>query len=281
MDSSTLFDALADSTRRQMLERLAVAPASVQGVSVGLGVSLSAVSQHLKVLRDAGLVTYRSDGRRRIYRVAPGAFEVVVENLAGLLHRRDLIDASPRDDPLEALAQRRARTWPQLDPLNVLISFRVEWLVHAMDRGMERIAAHAGLTLGGMLVLGAIKSFGPPYETSPTELKAALWISLPGIGKRLDGLERRGFVERVPNPADRRGRIVRLTGRGSAALEATHLGMEIPSYVALTQIPRELRVELERLLHRWQRQSEQASSRVRTSPYAGGLAPIDTEAPRN
>jgi DNA-binding MarR family transcriptional regulator len=259
MGNSALFDALADSTRRRMLARLAAGPASVQGVAAGLGVSLSAVSQHLKVLREAGLVTCTPKGRRRIYSVAPGAFDAAAGDLAALLHRRQFIHAAPGDDRLQALAQQRARTWPQLDPLNVLISFRVERLVHAMDRGMQRIAAHAGLTLGGMLALGAIKSLGPPYETSPTELKTALWISLPGIAKRLDGLERKGFVERLPNPADRRGRVVRLTSRGLAALEATHLGMEIPSYVALTRIPRELRVELDRLLHLWQRQSEQAS----------------------
>ena len=69
MGNSALFDALADSTRRRMLARLAAGPASVQGVAAGLGVSLSAVSQHLKVLRDVDLVAVRESGRRRLYRL--------------------------------------------------------------------------------------------------------------------------------------------------------------------------------------------------------------------
>ncbi|MFM7445890.1 MAG: ArsR/SmtB family transcription factor, partial [Tabrizicola sp.] len=48
--------ALADPTRRQVFERLAVAPASVAEITRGLTVSQPAVSQHLKILREAGLV---------------------------------------------------------------------------------------------------------------------------------------------------------------------------------------------------------------------------------
>ncbi len=159
-------------------------------------------------------------------------------------------------DPLEALARQRARTWPQLDALNVLISFRVERLVHAIHKEIQRTAASAGLSRGEMLALGAIGALGPPYETSPTELKRALWISLAGIGKRLDLLESRGLIERRPNPDDRRGQVVRVTRRGLDALRATRLGMTNPSYVALTHMPYDRRIELEELLRQWQRMTE-------------------------
>lgn len=269
MTALTVFDALADANRRRILERLASGPASVQEVGAGLGVGMSAVSQHLKVLREAGLVTYNAKGRRRIYRAACGAFDLIA-NRAEFMRRRELVNAEPGEDELEVLARERARNWPQLDPLNVLISFRVERLVHAMDKDIKRIAANAGLTAGEMLALGAIAALGPPYETSPTELKQALWISLPGIGKRLDRLEARGLVERLPNPADRRGRKVRLTTRGRSALEATHLGLGNPSYVALTRMPRERRIELEHLLRHWQHETGRIKESIGTN--TDGLA---------
>lgn len=62
-------DALGDATRRSILERLAAGPSSVGLLADGLPVSRPAVSQHLRVLRDAGLVTDRQVGTRRIYEV--------------------------------------------------------------------------------------------------------------------------------------------------------------------------------------------------------------------
>ena len=58
---------LADPTRRQVFERLRAGPRPVNALASGLPVSRPAVSQHLKVLREAGLVEERSEGVRRIY----------------------------------------------------------------------------------------------------------------------------------------------------------------------------------------------------------------------
>ena len=58
---------LADPTRRQVFERLRNGPRPVNVLAQGLPVSRPAVSQHLKVLKDAGLVEERSEGVRRIY----------------------------------------------------------------------------------------------------------------------------------------------------------------------------------------------------------------------
>ena len=65
------FSALADPTRRQIFERLARRPRPVGELAEGLPVSRPAVSQHLKVLADAGLVVATRDGSRRLYRVDP------------------------------------------------------------------------------------------------------------------------------------------------------------------------------------------------------------------
>lgn len=65
------FAALADPTRRRVLERLAAGPRAVGEIAQGLPVSRPAVSQHLKVLKEAGLVSDHPAGARRIYAIDP------------------------------------------------------------------------------------------------------------------------------------------------------------------------------------------------------------------
>jgi DNA-binding transcriptional ArsR family regulator len=62
-------EALGDPTRRAVFERLASGPLAVVDIARTLPVSRPAVSQHLKVLKDAGLVTDRAEGTRRLYAV--------------------------------------------------------------------------------------------------------------------------------------------------------------------------------------------------------------------
>jgi len=68
---SRAFAALADPTRREIFERLASAPSAVGELANELPVSRPAVSQHLKVLKDAGLVVDRAIGTRRVYEIDP------------------------------------------------------------------------------------------------------------------------------------------------------------------------------------------------------------------
>jgi DNA-binding transcriptional ArsR family regulator len=63
--------ALGDPTRRAIFERVAARPSAVGDLARGLPVSRPAVSQHLKVLKEAGLVTETPEGTRRIYRLDP------------------------------------------------------------------------------------------------------------------------------------------------------------------------------------------------------------------
>lgn len=67
---SKVFPALSDATRRRILEELRCGPRSVGELAAELPVSQSAVSQHLKVLREAKLVSRRVQGNRRIYSVS-------------------------------------------------------------------------------------------------------------------------------------------------------------------------------------------------------------------
>ena len=77
------FAALGDPTRREIFERVAARPSAVGDLARGLPVSRPAVSQHLRVLREAGLVTETAAGTRRIYRLDP----------RGIAAMRDWLDA--------------------------------------------------------------------------------------------------------------------------------------------------------------------------------------------
>lgn len=75
------WSALADATRRAIVSRLAEGPRAVGELAAELPVSRSAVSQHLKVLKDAGLVSERAAGTRRFYRLNPTAVAALRDQL--------------------------------------------------------------------------------------------------------------------------------------------------------------------------------------------------------
>jgi len=71
MTYDTALAALADPTRRRVFERLKSGPQPVGAIARGMPVSRPAVSQHLKVLKEAGLVADRPEGTRRVYYIDP------------------------------------------------------------------------------------------------------------------------------------------------------------------------------------------------------------------
>jgi DNA-binding transcriptional ArsR family regulator len=77
--ADAVFRALADPTRRAMLDRLRAGELTVTELGGSFPISQPALSQHLRVLRDAGLVAQRPDGRRRFYRIDPAALHHVYD----------------------------------------------------------------------------------------------------------------------------------------------------------------------------------------------------------
>lgn len=69
--------ALADPTRREIFERLAAQPQSVGALALDLPISRPAVSQHLRVLKKAGLVSDRAEGAKRVYQIDPAGLSVM------------------------------------------------------------------------------------------------------------------------------------------------------------------------------------------------------------
>jgi DNA-binding transcriptional ArsR family regulator len=95
--------ALGDPTRRAIVEALAERPRAVGELAEELPVSRPAVSQALKVLKDAGLVTERAAGTRRIYRLNPVAVVALRDQLDTFWNRAlasygDVVEQSPKEE---------------------------------------------------------------------------------------------------------------------------------------------------------------------------------------
>lgn len=82
-DAATdVFTAIADPTRRTILRTLGSGEQTVSALAAQFEVSLSAISQHIRILREAGLVTGRKSGRERLYHLNPSALKPVADWIA-------------------------------------------------------------------------------------------------------------------------------------------------------------------------------------------------------
>ena len=139
-------------------------------------------------------------------------------------------------DSVDANVETWRAAWPQVDPEVFAVLARLTHAGRHVERATERTAALHGMSRREVMVLGALRRKGAPYESTPTGLKQLLWLSLPGLKKRLDRLEALGMVTRVSNPLDRRGLMVRLTARGHAALDDLVMHPQAIVYQALIEM---------------------------------------------
>lgn len=102
-----MFDALGDPTRRAVLKRLRKGARSVSDVAKGMDISRPAVSQHLRVLKDARLVVDSADGTRRLYSVNAPALAALRKWLDGFWD--EALDAFKAAAEAAALDERKTR----------------------------------------------------------------------------------------------------------------------------------------------------------------------------
>ena len=123
-------------------------------------------------------------------------------------------------DEVDRLVSAWARERPDLDvrPLEVLS--RVTRLAHHLDRARRTAFATHDLELWEFDVLAALRRAGRPYVLSPGRLLEQTLVTSGTMTNRVDRLESRGLVQRLPDPADRRGVQVRLTPAGKERVDA-------------------------------------------------------------
>lgn len=117
------------------------------------------------------------------------------------------------DEVDRLVCQWRAQR-PDLDvtPLHVLS--RIWRLARHLDRVRAAAFAGHGLETWEFDVLSALRRHGPPYQLSPGSLLRATMVTSGTMTNRIDRLEEAGLVSRNPDPADKRGVLVSLTGAG-------------------------------------------------------------------
>ena len=103
---------------------------------------------------------------------------------------------------------------PDLDVSPTHTLQRITRLGLLQAASFARVFAPHGVSFGEYLVLAALRRAGPPYRMNPTALFGSVILSSGAMTNRLDGLEEMGLVERLPDPTDRRGRLVALTDKG-------------------------------------------------------------------
>jgi DNA-binding MarR family transcriptional regulator len=120
-------------------------------------------------------------------------------------------------------AWQRERTDLDLAPMEVLS--RVSRLAHHLDRARRQAFAEHRLEPWEFDVLAALRRAGSPYELSPGRLLRETLVTSGTMTNRVDRLAARGFVERSPDPRDRRGVLVRLTTPGREAVDGALEGL--------------------------------------------------------
>jgi DNA-binding MarR family transcriptional regulator len=125
-------------------------------------------------------------------------------------------------DQIDALVGQWGAQHPDLDVATMARVARLMEVARALE---ARIAAHAaeiGVDLAEGDVLFTLRRAGAPYRLSPSALSASLLVSSGTLTSRLDRLERKGLIRRVPHATDRRSTEVELT---PAAVKAVDIGI--------------------------------------------------------
>ena len=117
-------------------------------------------------------------------------------------------------DEIDRIVAQWNEVRPDLDPSPTHTLQRITRLSLLQATSFARVFAAHGVSFGEYLVLAALRRAGPPYRMNPTRLFNSVILSSGAMTNRLDGLEAMGLVERLPDPTDRRGRLVGLTDKG-------------------------------------------------------------------
>ena len=153
-------------------------------------------------------------------------------------------------DQVDFILTQWEQARPDLDSSPMGIIGRISRLSRFIDQHLKKNFTKYGLQRGEFDVLATLRRAGEPFQLTPTDLFKSLMLTSGAMTNRLDRLESRGYIERLPDPNDRRGTLVQLTPRGleiiNEALEA-HVKLEHSLIAALSTTEKE---EMSQLLRK-------------------------------
>lgn len=122
-------------------------------------------------------------------------------------------------DKIDAIVAQWQRERPDIETDAMAAIGRIQRAAAELRPRLDRTHGRFGLTGESFDVLASLRRSGAPYELTPTQLYTQLMLSSGAVTNRIDRLEADGFVERRPDPDDRRGVRVRLTSRGKQLID--------------------------------------------------------------
>src|SRR3954452_10895499 len=143
-------------------------------------------------------------------------------------------------------AWKRERADLDLGPMQVLS--RVSRLGHHLDRARRQAFAEHSIESWEFDVLAALRRSGAPYELSPGRLLRETLVTSGTMTNRVDRLAARGLVERLPDPSDRRGVLVRLTPDGRSTVDDAFEALLVAERTFLAGLPEKEQTRLAGLL---------------------------------
>ena len=151
-------------------------------------------------------------------------------------------------DEVDELVEAWRRERPDLDLEPVEVFSRITRLARLLDLARRQAFTEQDIEPFEFDVLAALRRAGAPYELSPGRLIKETLVTSGTMTNRVDRLTARGLVERLPDPSDRRGVLVRLTARGKATVDAAFEALIARERDLLTDVPVSERQALAALL---------------------------------
>jgi DNA-binding MarR family transcriptional regulator len=153
-------------------------------------------------------------------------------------------------DEVDDLAEAWARERPDLDLAPVAVFSRLSRLSRHLDLARREAFTAQGIESWEFDVLAALRRAGAPYELSPGRLLRETLVTSGTMTNRVDRLVTRGFVERYPDPEDRRGVLVRLTPEGKEAVDGAFTTLLDSERALLADLTARQQADLADLLRR-------------------------------
>jgi DNA-binding MarR family transcriptional regulator len=155
-----------------------------------------------------------------------------------------------QDDLTDRVLSGWREAQPELEVGALQVTGRLSRIGPLLARRQESVFSRFGLNRGEVGALSALRIAGPPHRLSPTRLGRGLMLSSAGVTSRIDRLERRGLVRRLPDPDDRRGVIVELTDQGLEVVDAAVAAITISDRQLLERLEAHEVAQLEAILRK-------------------------------
>jgi DNA-binding MarR family transcriptional regulator len=155
----------------------------------------------------------------------------------------------PEIDRVQSVIGVLQREFPQLDLSAKEIAARLVRLGTLFVAAIERVAATFGMSANEYVILCVLRASGRPYTLPPKAISPLMTLSSGGMTNILHGLAARGLIERLPDPSDRRGVLIRMTPEAVKRIDqaiAAHVAEEHRMIAALNSGERRA---LRKLLH--------------------------------